>query len=144
MKKRKLFFFFGSRVLKSFHTNNSHLFIRLYTPYCDIYPANICAVDVGLKSFSMTVGVVQVQRHNSDKWIEMAREKETQQQTTAAVSTQQVTGFFLSSSDYLEVSSTVCRFPFTYLHPLIFSCICSLVSSGIYLSRAKSQSRDAV
>lgn len=123
--------------LKGFlnHTKTSHLFIRLYTPY----PASLCVVVVGLKSSLMTVGVVQVQRHNSDKWIEMARAKETQQQTTAAVSTQQMTGFCLSLSYYLEVLSTVCYFfPFTYLHPLFFSCICSLVSTGTHQSPVES------
>lgn len=101
----------------------THIFMCLHPPY----PVSLCAIVAGLKSSLMTVGVVRVQRHNSDKWIEMARAKETQQQTAAAVSTQQMTGFCLSSLYYLEVSSTVCHFfLFTYLHPLkLIRCSCS-------------------
>lgn len=107
-------------------TPKTHVFIRLHTPY----PASLCVIVEGLKSSFMTMGVVQVHRHNSDKWIEMAGATETQQQTCAAVSRYQMTGFCLSRgliSVYLFTSSL-----------FFFSCSCSHVSSGTYRSLVES------
>lgn len=54
---------------------DQHLYLKIYIYVLSI-PVSLWIV-VGLKSSLVTVGVMQIHKLNSDKWMARAREKET-------------------------------------------------------------------